>query len=69
MFNRQFFESYPLTGVMIMKDESFDYPYPFNQKSLHPDAYLYCSEMLYQRGISSYCETFKNVNKYTYHKF
>lgn len=67
--NRPNFSHLPLNGVMIMKDESHFYPYPFNQNALSPDAYVFCSQYLAQYGYGGYCESFKSVGAYAYKQF
>lgn len=67
--NRPNFSHLPLNGVMIMKDESHFYPYPFNQNALSPDAYIFCSQYLAQFNYAGYCEAFKSVNAYVFKQF
>lgn len=67
--NRPNFSHLPLNGVMIMKDESHFYPYPFNQNALSPDAYIFCSQYLAQTNYAGYCEAFKSVNAYVFKQF
>ena len=67
--NRTGFTSYPITGVMIMKDKSFFYPWPYNSYLYSPDAYVQCEDWLYRTGDPSYCNTFNVVGEYVYHQF
>lgn len=67
--NRAGFTSYPITGVMIMKDKAYDYGAPFYQKILSPDAYIFCSQWLAQYGDPSYCVAFQAGGHYVYHQF
>lgn len=67
--NRTYYSHLALNGVMIMKDEAHQYPYPFNQYILSPDAFIFCSEYLAQHGYDGYCDTFKDVGAYVYKQF
>ena len=67
--NRPGFDKFKLNGIMIMKNELHFYPYPFDEDLLNTEVYLRCSEHLAQRGDSSYCEAFKAVGEYDYHRF
>ena len=67
--NRQGYTSYPITGVMLMKDKAYQYDEPFYQLILSPDAYMYCSQWLALHGDPSYCIAFKSGGHYVYHQF
>ncbi|CAN0328137.1 unnamed protein product, partial [Chrysoparadoxa australica] len=53
--NRTGYSSYPVTGVMMMRDKAYEYGAPFYQVILSPDAYIFCSQWLAQYGDTSYC--------------
>lgn len=67
--NRVGYTSYPITGVMIMRDKAYEYGSPFYQVILSPDAYIFCSQWLAQYGDPSYCIPFKSAGHYVYHQF
>jgi hypothetical protein len=67
--NRRGFENYPITSVMLMKDEVNYYPYPFNGAYRNNEAYMICNDWLYHSNDSSYCNAFKAVGKYVYKVF
>ncbi len=73
--NRQNYESYTITGAMIMYDEPHRYAYPYYGVYKIPDAYLICIQALYTSLIYSntadttWCDTFSNEAKYVYHSF
>lgn len=67
--NRSGFSTYPVTGVMIMRDKAYEYGAPFYQVILSPDAYIFCSQWLAQYGDPSYCIPFKSGGHYVYHQF
>jgi len=67
--NRTGYTSYPVTGVMMMRDKAYEYGAPFYQVILSPDAYIFCSQWLAQYGDSSYCIPFKAAGNYVYHQF
>jgi hypothetical protein len=67
--NRSGYSSYPVTGVMVMKDKSYFYQAPFYQFALSPDAYTFCSQWMAQYGDPSYCSSFKQGGHYVYQKF
>lgn len=59
-----------ISGVMVFKDLSWYYAYPFNQYVMTLDAYKTCMNMLaYPYYNSSYCTAFKNVGQYVYKQF
>lgn len=59
-----------ITGVIVFKDLSWYYGYPFNNYVMTLDAYKTCMTMLaYPYYNSSYCTAFKNVNQYVYKSF
>jgi len=67
--NRQNFTTYLITGIMMMKDKSYQYPSPFYKNILSPDAYMFCANWLEQTNDSSYCQAFEQVGAYVYHQF
>ncbi len=67
--NRIGYGSYPITGVMLMKDELEWYGSPYYQYLLNPDAYLFCQQWIGQTQDSSYCYAFDSAGNYTYHQF
>lgn len=67
--NRKGFENYPITSVMLMKDQSNFYPYPYNSYKYNSDAYLVCNNWLYQTKDPVYCNAFKSVGQYVYKVF
>ena len=67
--NRSGFSTYPVTGVMMMRDKAYEYGAPFYQVILSPDAYIFCSQWLAQYGDPSYCIPFKSAGHYIYHQF
>ncbi len=67
--NRPGYSNFNVTGVMIMRDRAYFYPYPFNQYLLSPDAYLFCAEWLDRHNDPSYCQAFDAVGQYIYHRF
>lgn len=67
--NRTGYSSYPITGVMMMRDKAYEYGAPFYQVILSPDAYIFCSQWLAQYGDTSYCIPFKSAGHYVYHQF
>ncbi|GEM_PF-621314 len=67
--NRSGFSTYPVTGVMVMRDKAYEYGAPFYQVILSPDAYIFCSQWLAQYGDPSYCIPFKSGGHYQYHQF
>jgi hypothetical protein len=67
--NRKGFENYPITGVMMMKDEVNFYPFPFQGPYRNNEAYMMCNDWLYHSNDSRYCNAFKAVGKYVYKVF
>ncbi len=69
--NRSGFTSYPITGVMMMRDKSYYYtsPYPTNSTIYSVDAYLYCANYLAAYGSDAYCRAFAAGGHYVYHSF
>ena len=73
--NRNGYENYTITGLMIMYDIAYSFGYPYYQVLLIPDAYLYCMNYLVyslyysQNADTSYCDTFSNAGQYVYHRF
>jgi hypothetical protein len=67
--NRVGFESLSINGVMLIRDKSYFYSWPFNQYLLAPDAFVFCSQWLDNYSDPSYCNTFNAVGEYIYHQF
>lgn len=67
--NRPGYYNYNFTGVMLIKDKGYFYPYPFNVYYLSTDAYLQCANWLAETGDPSYCQAFNSVGQYVYHQF
>jgi len=53
-----------MNTVMVMKDKSAYFPYPYSRTMQVPDAYYYCMDKLYTYGTFSYCEAFASVAEY-----
>ena len=69
------FSDLTMTGVMVMQDRSYEFPYPYyptynlSYNPLKaPDAYLLCANW-YQAGDTRYCQSFQTAGHYVYHKF
>mgnify|MGYP007063383099 CR=1 FL=1 len=67
--NRSGYYSYPINGVMVMKDKPVYFPQPFNMPKLVPDAYIFCMEYLARTGDGGYCESFDSAGQYINHQF
>ena len=67
--NRIYYTNYPITGVMIMKDELVEYPQPYMGWYLNPDAYMFCIQYLANYGSDAFCDTFDSMGQYVYHEF
>ena len=69
--NRSGFENYVINAVMIMKDESFVYPYPYTLKYTSPiantTAFFMCMNTAYQ--TPAYCQAFAQMKQYQLHLF
>ncbi|OFZ26813.1 MAG: hypothetical protein A2381_06640 [Bdellovibrionales bacterium RIFOXYB1_FULL_37_110] len=69
------FSDLTMTGVMVMQDRAYEFPYPYypyynlaNNPLRAPDAYLLCANW-YQAGDTRYCQSFNSAGRYVYHKF
>ncbi|MBT7766022.1 MAG: hypothetical protein HN730_02635 [Bdellovibrionales bacterium] len=69
LINRTGFETLSINGVMIIRDKSYFYGWPYNQYLLAPDAFVFCSQWLDNYSDPSYCNTFNAVGEYIYHQF
>ena len=73
--NRTGYESYNITGSMIMYDIGHQFGYPYYGYYQIPDAYLICMQALYSSLIYSsipdttWCDTFSAEAQYVYHLF
>ncbi|MGB0454760.1 MAG: hypothetical protein ACPGJV_13710, partial [Bacteriovoracaceae bacterium] len=71
--NRANASSLRVTGVAMMREEKIFYPSPFGngygEVVYHPDAYLYCLQVLEITGDPRYCYTFDQMGQYVQHNF
>ena len=69
--NRQGFESYPINAVMILKDETYSFPYPYTLKyagAISITTALY--ECMHTAQYTpEYCQAFAYVKQYQMHHF
>lgn len=69
--NRPGFENYVMNAVMIMRDESFVYPYPYtlkyNSAIKNTTAFYTCMDTAYQ--TTAYCQAFAQMQQYKLHTF
>ena len=69
--NRAGFENYVMNAVMIMRDESMLYPYPYTLKYSTPisntTAFYLCMDTAYQ--TAAYCQAFASLRQYQLHLF
>lgn len=67
--NRPGFESFPLTGAMLLKDMVlYTYGAPYTKPYYAVDAYLECFRMLNQND-PSYCKAFNAKGEHVLHQF
>ena len=57
-----------INNVMFFKDTSYYYAAPYNSTQLTLNAYKICMNQL-AYGISTFCESFKNVGQYVMKTF
>jgi hypothetical protein len=69
--DRPGFQNLDINGVMIIKDKSYSFPYPYSRNLLAPDAFLECNQQLTHPVYpnSYFCDTFISVGHYHFHKF
>lgn len=69
--DRPGFQNLAINGVMIIKDKSYSFPYPYNRNLLAPDAFLECNQQLTHPNYpnSYFCDTFISSGHYHFHKF
>lgn len=71
--DRSGFQNLSINSVMIIKDKSYTFPYPYNVNYplLAPDAFLECNLQLTHPTFpnSQFCESFISTGHYHFHKF
>ena len=66
--NRSGFQGYPVTGIIIMKNQKYTYP-PYNHQISSPALFEQCAREMAYFGQSQNCEVFKKGGHYYYHRF
>lgn len=71
IYPREGFESKNIERALIMKNEAIVLPWPYltTEKTLLPDAYLFCIDWLTRYQDTRYCDTFANFASYHKHTF
>lgn len=67
--NRTNFQSYPITGVMMVFHKVYNFPYPYSRAMSAVEAYIDCSLQQDLYGDSRYCQAFKSVGQYVFKSF
>ena len=67
--DRENFETFSITGVLIMRDTKFYYPSPYNKKIYSSEAYHECLDKITEESIASYCTTFHHSRNFVYEDF
>ncbi len=67
-YGKYLYSQYKVTGVMIIQDKSYSFPYPYNIEMNAVEAYIRCMDNLQNDG-GAHCNAFKSVGEYTLHNF
>ena len=63
------YQNFRINSVMVMKEETYSFPTPFDRELISYDAYFTCSINIDLYNDRAYCDAFKTVGQYFYKSF
>ena len=67
--NRENFENFLVTGVLIMRDSEYSYSFPYRESKTSSEAYEECLTQQTTNGNGSYCRAFKEAGQFVSYEF